>query len=176
MSNPWTVSSPLSDRQILSSPTNAWEKTPHGRTINDRLSTNEGPQQLTNPATNATFVIYSAGRSDNRNYCLGLLAFTGTDPMNPEDWEKDESGCVFYQNAEEDVYGVGHASFVESPDGEESWIVYHGMREPGLGWAARTIRAQRFEWASEEEGGRPLFPRPGIGPYEVPSGQNGSGK
>lgn len=170
MSNPWTVNSSFVERQVISSPTNAWEKTPHGRENNDRLSSNEGPQILTNPKTGQIFLIYSAARSDNRNYCLGQIELVGenADPMNPEDWHKHNEGCVFYQNPKEEAYGVGHASFVKSPDGKEWWIVYHGMRDPSNGWSARTIRTQRFTW---NEDGSPKFPRPGYGPYEVPSGQ-----
>lgn len=168
MENPWTVASNFSERQVISRPSNPWEKTPYGRPFNDRLSSNEGPQQLTNPNTNQTFVIYSAARSDNRNYCLGQLELVGDDPMNVQDWRKNNEGCVFYQDARAQAYGVGHASFVKSPDGSEDWIVYHGMRNPITGWAARTIRAQKFEW---NEDGSPAFPRPGYGPYPVPAGQ-----
>ncbi|KAF2198380.1 putative xylan 1,4-beta-Xylosidase [Delitschia confertaspora ATCC 74209] len=168
MSNPWTVSSNFSERQIISVPSNPWEKTPYGRPFNERLSSNEGPQQLTNPATGQTFVIYSAARSDNRNYCLGQLELVGDDPMNPQDWRKYNEGCVFYQNHLEGAYGVGHASFTKSPDGSEDWIVYHGMRNPTNGWSARTIRTQKFGWNKE---GSPKFPRPGYGPYDVPAGQ-----
>jgi GH43 family beta-xylosidase len=175
VSNPYTVSSNLSQRATLSVPTQPWEKTPYGRTINDRLSSNEGPQQLSSPApdpttnkTRRTFLIYSAARSDNRNYCLGQLELVGTDPMNVNDWCKTTKAPVFYQDAREHAYGVGHASFTTSPDGRESWMVYHGMRDPSNGWKARTIRTQRFGWS---EDGRPVFPRPGYGPYQVPSGQ-----
>jgi len=124
--NPYKVNSTLSQRQIISVPLNPWEKTPYGRAVNDRLSSNEGPQQLTNPKTKQHFIIYSAARSDNRNYCLGQLELVGSDPMNPQDWRKNNNGCVFYQNPTEQAYGVGHASFVQSPDGTEDWIVYHG--------------------------------------------------
>jgi GH43 family beta-xylosidase len=168
MSNPYTVSSNFSQRQIISVPSNPWERTPYGRAINYRLSSNEGPEQLTNPQTGQQFIIYSAARSDNRNYCLGQLELVGDDPMNPQDWRKNNEGCVFYQNALEDAYGVGHASFVKSPDGSEDWIVYHGMRDPTNGWSARTIRTQKFTWNSN---GTPRFPPPGYGPYTVPSGQ-----
>ncbi|KAF2727193.1 alpha-N-arab-like proteininofuranosidase [Polyplosphaeria fusca] len=168
--NPYTVSSNFSERQIISVPSNPWEKTPYGRPFNERLSSNEAPQQLTNPKTGQQFVIYSAARSDNRNYCLGLLELVnGGDPMNPSDWRKDNSGCVFYQNPPAEAYGVGHASFTTSPDGSEDWIVYHGMRDPSNGWAARTIRTQMFTW--DEQTGRPVFPKPGYGPYPAPSGQ-----
>ena len=123
VSNPWTVSSNFSQRQIISVPSEPWEKTPYGRSENVRLSSNEGPEQLTNPATGQQFIIYSAARSDNRNYCLGQLELVGEDPMNVQDWRKTTSGCVFYQNPMKEVYGVGHASFTKSPDGKEDWIV-----------------------------------------------------
>ncbi|OCK79211.1 glycoside hydrolase family 43 protein [Lepidopterella palustris CBS 459.81] len=169
MSNPWAVSSNFSERQILSVPSNPWEQTPYSRSFNIRLSSNEGPEQLTNPKTGQNFIIYSAARSDNRNYCLGQLELVGDDPMNVQDWRKKNEGCVFYQNALEDAYGVGHASFTSSPDKSEDWIVYHGMRNPTNGWSARTIRAQKFTWNAD---GTPNFPRPGYGPYTVPSGQH----
>jgi len=86
--------------------------------------------------------------------------------MNPSDWTKHD-GCVMYQDKTQQAYGVGHASFVKSPDGTEDFVVYHGMRDPWDGWSARTIRTQRFGW---DEQGRPVFPRPGYGPYAVPSG------
>jgi GH43 family beta-xylosidase len=109
--------------------------------------------------------------------------------MNPADWRKDNSGCVFYQNPAAQAFGVGHASFTHSPDGAEDFLVYHGMcglrslfghgsgqltlylgmRDPSNGWGARTIRTQKFTW--DESTGKPIFPRPGYGPYNVPSGQ-----
>ena len=166
VSNPYTVSSNLTQRQILSVPSNPWEKTPYGRPFNVRLASNEGPEQLTNPNTGQNFIIYSAARSDNRNYCLGQLELVGDDPMNVQDWRKNNEGCVFYQNALEDAYGVGHASFTMSPDDKENWIVYHGMQNPVAGWQARTIRTQQFTWNAD---GTPKFPRPGYGPYPKPS-------
>ncbi|KAL2416610.1 hypothetical protein ABEF95_006145 [Exophiala dermatitidis] len=174
MSDPWTVSSSLSERAVISRPDQPWEKTPYNRTINERLSSNEGPEQLTNPITGQQFVIYSAARSDNRNYCLGRLELVANqDPMDPASWIKDTAGCVFYENPEQEVYGVGHASFTTSPDRNEDWIVYHGMKDYENGWSARTIRTQKFTW--DEGTGVPLFPRPGVGPFEVPSGQEGNG-
>ena len=168
LSNPWTTITNLTDRTIISVPSNPWEKTPFGRSQNVRLSSNEGPEQLISP-TGQHYVIYSAARSDNPNYCLGQLALKPEgDPMNAEDWVKNNEGCVFYQNKREQTYGVGHASFVKSPDGTQDWIVYHGMQNPFTGWSARTIRAQQFTW---NEDGSPNFPRPGYGPYQIPSGQ-----
>lgn len=63
--------------------------------------------------------------------------------MNVQDWRKNNDGCVFYQNALEKAYGVGHASFTTSPDGTEDWVVYHGMENPFSGWSARNVRTQK---------------------------------
>ena len=59
--------------QVLSIPTNPWEKTPYGRPFNDRLSFNEAPNNYPTRPTGQTFIISSAARSDNRNYCIGQL-------------------------------------------------------------------------------------------------------
>jgi GH43 family beta-xylosidase len=164
--NPWTVSSKLSERLIISEPTNPWEKTPYNRSVNVRLNSNEGPQQLTNTKTGQNFIIYSAARSDNRNYCLGLLELVGSDPLQLSSWRKNNAGCVFEQNPQAQAYGVGHASFVKSPEDNQDWIVYHGMRDPTNGWSARTIRTQKFTWNGD---GTPAFPKPGYGPYHGPT-------
>lgn len=163
LSNPYTVQSNLTERTIISVPTQPWEQTPYGRAItgNVRLASNEGPEQLTSPITGQQFIVYSAARSDNPNYCLGLLAlkqYDGADPMNAEDWVKTD-GCVFYQNKAAKAYSVGHASFVKSEDGSQWWIVYHGMEDPWNGWSARSIRTQEFTW--DQTTGYPIFPRPG---------------
>ena len=167
MSDPYTIASNLSQRAIISKPDEPWEKTPYNRTLNERLASNEGPEQLTNPSTNQTFVIHSAARSDNANYCLGQLELLGDDPLAVSSWKKHTGGCVFEAAPENQAYGVGHASFTTSPDGTEDWIVYHGMRDPVEGWADRTIRTQPFTW---NEDGSPKFPAPGYGPYPVPAG------
>lgn len=171
LADPWTLASPPR-RSVISVPDQPWEKTPYNRSINVRLSSNEGPQQLTNPATNQTHLIYSAARSDNRNYCLGRLTFVGAgDPLDPASWQKYTPSCVFAENPAEEVYGVGHASFTTSPDGSEHWIVYHGMHDYLQGWSDRTIRAQKFTFDGADGDGLPVFPTPGMGPFPVPSGQ-----
>jgi GH43 family beta-xylosidase len=137
------------------SPNEPLEKTPYARTVNARLSSNEGSEQLTNPITDQTFLIYSAGRSGSRNYCLRQLELVGADSVNAQDWCKNNEGC---QNVLDKAYGVGHTSFTTSPDWTEDWIVYHRMRDPVIGWAARSIRTQQFGWSDD---GSPTFPWPG---------------
>ncbi|KAG9240219.1 hypothetical protein BJ878DRAFT_571219 [Calycina marina] len=85
MSNSWTVESQFSERVNLSVPDQAWE-TPYGRTVNNDLSSNEGPQQLIYPVAGQQFIIYSAARSDNRKYCFGQPVLVGSDRV--------DNGCV----------------------------------------------------------------------------------
>jgi putative hemolysin len=45
------------------------------------------------------------------------------------------------------VYGPGHNGFFTSPDGTESWIVYHANNSASQGCGTtRTARAQRITW------------------------------
>jgi len=128
MENPWTVSSNLSDRRMISVPNEPWEQVPYGRPV--RLATNEGPEQLVNPKTGQNFVVYSAARVNTPFYCLGMLELVGNDPLQYQSWRKHRDGCVFHQNTEAGVYGTGHASFTASPDGSEDYVVYHALTAP----------------------------------------------
>lgn len=170
MSDPWTVDTGLAGRRIISVPDEPWERVPYGR-ADTRLATNEGPQQLVNPATGQAFVVYSAARVNTPFYCLGLLELVGNDPMQYQSWRKHRGGCVFHQNTRAGVYATGHASFTTSPDGGEDYVVYHAMAtaEPKAG-IYRTVRTQRFTWNDD---GTPNFPLAENGPFPVPSGQNG---
>ncbi len=113
---------------------------------------NEAPQVLKHDGR--TFVVYSASGSWQPTYKLGLLELRKDgDPLNPENWRKAPQPA-FTGTAQ--TYGVGHASFVQSPAGKEAWIVYHAKRDREDGWR-RAVFAQRFAWAAD---GRPAFGRP----------------
>lgn len=140
MDNPWTISS---NRVKISSPAESWE-------TGSELAINEGAQVLKNG--DKTFLIYSASESWLPAYNLGQLQLVGEDPMNPDNWEK--KGPVF--EGTEDVHGVGHASFITSPDGTEHWIAYHTKVSPDPGWE-RVIHLQPFNWNRD---GAPDFGEP----------------
>ena len=124
----------------------------------------EAPQVLKHGKR--TFVTYSTAASWLPTYKLGLLELVGDDPLSPSAWKKHPQP-VF--EASDETYGVGHASFVPSPDGEEWWIVYHAKRDRRPGWR-RAVLTQPFHWSEE---GFPEFGRPvaeGV-PLELPSGE-----
>lgn len=153
MSDPLTISG---ERVLISSPEYAWEK--HGNPL-----VNEGPQILWHE--DRLFIIYSASGSWGNDYCLGQLAWTGGDPMDPNAWDKKPEP-VFSRTA--DVFGPGHACFVKSPNAREDWIVYHAAKFSGAGWN-RNVRMQPFRWQPD---GSPDFGAPvsaGV-PVPIPGG------
>ena len=84
-----------------------------------------------------------------------------------ENWEKGEQPVFKTANK---VYGPGHCSFFESPDGTETWIAYHGMATPDAGVDARFMYIQKIDF---DENGVPVLDQP-VGrdvTLEVPSGE-----
>jgi GH43 family beta-xylosidase len=154
MSNPWTIAG---DRVLLATPDLRWERI--------EMDICEGPQVLQRHGK--LFIVYSASGSWTPDYCLGMLEFTGGNVSDPQCWKKWDAP-VFRRNSR--VWGVGHCSFVQSPDGLEDWIVYHAKTRKKSGWNDRNVHAQRFTWT---EDGNPFFGAPIAAGEEValPSGR-----
>lgn len=151
MDSPLKVATP---RSLIAQPEEPWERVD--------MAICEAPQILQREGR--TFLIYSASGSWTCDYCLGLLELTGTDPLNARAWTKH--GRVFHKT--DRVWGIGHCSFVRSPDDAEDWIVYHAKSKRKEGWNDRDVRAQRFTWTLD---GRPNFgaPVPAGVPMNIPS-------
>ncbi len=131
MKNPYTLKG---KRVLLSSPEKNWE-------TGGPLDLNEGPQILKHG--DKVFIVYSCRESWLKEYRQGMLELNNVnaDVLNPESWTK--KGPVFQGNKK--VFGVGHVSFVKSPDETENWIVYHSKKDTVPGWN-RDIRMQTFIW------------------------------
>lgn len=132
MSNPWTLSG---ERVLVAEPTFDWEAR--------GMPLNEAPQPLRLGTRYA--IVFSASGSWTQEYTLGLLTNTDGNLLNPKSWVK--TGPVFRKDG--GVYGVGHPTFVQSPDGTESWMAYHAKRLSTDGWNDRSVRAQEFFVASD---------------------------
>lgn len=159
MSNPWTISGP---RRLLSKPSQWWERI-------GREPINEGPEALHHDGR--LFLVYSASHSFTDDYCLALLTYDGIgDVTDRKSWTKS-NGCVFSKNVAGGVYGPGHGTIVTSPDGRETWNVYHAIATSGCGWSCRTVRAQRLNWRAD---GSPDFgtPQPTSVALPAPSGED----
>lgn len=149
----------------ISTPDQPWEQ-------NEGLLINEGPVALYGP-DGAVHVVYSANFSQTDHYCLGALTLTrGGDPLDPSAWAKSED-CLFSKNEEASVFGPGHGSFTMSPDGTETFNVYHANPVSGAGWRGRNVRMQQVGF---RRSGLPALGRPVSTDTElqVPSGEEGS--
>ena len=147
MENPYTMKG---KRVKLSSPVESWE-------TGGPLNLNEGAQILKN--SNHVFVVYSCRESWLVEYRQGMLQLINPDGnlLDPANWKK--TGPVFQGNSQ--VHGVGHCSFVKSPDNTEDWIIYHSKKTTTPGWE-RDVRMQPFKWNTD---GTPNFGEP------IPAGQ-----
>jgi GH43 family beta-xylosidase len=67
------------------------------------------------------------------------------DLLNRKAWMKH--GPVFKKT--DQVWGVGHCSFVKSLCQTEDWIVYHSKSSRKHGWEDRDVHAKRFTWSSD---------------------------
>lgn len=148
MSDPWTVKgAPI----VISDPTEAWEKA--------AAPINEGPEILVRG--NRLNLIYSGSWCGSGQYALGRLTVPlDADLMDPATWATSKvAGAVFAGDPDRGVFGPGHGSFFTSPNGRESWMVYHATEDlrgcftGGL----RTTRIQRFTWSGN---GTPRFRKP----------------
>ncbi|BFI97302.1 MAG: family 43 glycosylhydrolase [Rhodanobacter sp.] len=160
MTNPWTLGTPQVD---IARPTYAWEMQGGRRIL-------EGPEFLEGP-TGKLFLSYSASACWSDHYALGLLsAAPNADPLSPASWKKSPQP-VFAESTANDVYAPGHNGFFQSPDGKQTWIVYHANGGPG--WKCgprRSPRIQQVHWRAD---GTPYFgvPAKTDTPLAVPSGQ-----
>lgn len=136
MSNPWTISG--NRVKICENNTYLWER------VDENLAgrgLHEGPQILNRGGK--VLIIYSCSGSWQASYKLGLLWMDAeADPLDPKSWKKAEKPV--FQGTDK-VLGVGHASFTQSPDGTEHWIVYHSKISPEHGWK-RAVWMQPFTW------------------------------
>lgn len=141
MSGPTQISEA---RVLISQPEYDWER------IGEPW-VNEGPEIIRR--NDDIFIIYSASGSWTDHYALGQLRFYGNDPTNPDAWEKHPSPV--FQGTDK-VFSPGHASFTQSPNGAEDWIIYHSAKYKGAGWN-RDVSIQPFTWF---EDGSPNFGAP----------------
>ncbi|MBB2947099.1 GH43 family beta-xylosidase [Actinoplanes lutulentus] len=136
MANPYTASA-FGSR--ISAPTLAWE-TQNG-------AVNEGSFAL--QRNGRTFLTYSASHCQGPNYKLGMLEYTGSNPLAQSSWTKFASP-IFQRNDAAGVYGPGHHSFFSSPDGTETWIAYHANSSASQGCGTtRTTRVQKISWNAD---------------------------
>jgi len=144
MSNPWTTTG---SGVKISTPLYDWER--------QTGPVNEGPVALQH--SGKTFIIYSASACWGPDYKLGMLTYTGTNPLDASSWTKSTQP-VFQRSDANGVFAPGHNTFFKSPDGTEDWMIYHANSSAsGACDMSRTPRIQKFTWNAD---GTPNFGEP----------------
>jgi len=141
MADPVTLTG---EETIIARPDQDWERQ-GGRQIL------EGPQFLAGPRGHL-FLSYSGSACWSDSYAIGLLtARAGSDPLDAAAWVKAKRP-ILATDVHQSVYAPGHNGFFDSPDGSETWIVYHA--NPGADMqctSRRSPRIQRVYWNADGE-------------------------
>ncbi|KIW53008.1 hypothetical protein PV05_08613 [Exophiala xenobiotica] len=128
-----------------------WERPEGGR-----RGVNEGPTWLSMSSCGGEFegIVYSANGSWTSDYTLGLLHYTGGDPLNGRSWRKRPKPLLRSCREKGGPFGPGHASFIpvvdegprnEGPAGSgwrsgRVYCIYHATEREGEGWNNRKAR------------------------------------
>ena len=140
--------------QRMIKPDQAWER--HQAPIA------EGPAMLKHDGT--YYLTYSGSHFEHPNYAVGYA--TSDSPLGP--WEKHEFNPIMKSTAY--AHGTAHHCFTTSPDGKETFIVYHrhfslNETEP------RAMSIDRVRFVPQEDGPATLEVwGPTSSPQPLPSG------
>jgi hypothetical protein len=148
LSSPTEIGSPMVE---ISSPEFPWEA--------QSMLINEGPQALLHKGL--LHVIYSASWCGTGSYRMGRLTVPADgDLLDPATWESaKQPNPVFEAAPGNGIFGPGHGSFFTSPDGRQSWMVYHATNDNKgcFTGGVRLTQAKPFTW---RKGGTPNFGSP----------------
>lgn len=160
MKDPVTLAGPRT--RICANDDFLWERVDENR--NGR-GLNEAPEIVEHAGR--IFLTYSCSGSWQPSYKMGMLELKlNADPLSPGNWTKLSQPIL---QASAKTFGIGHASFVQSPDRNEDWIVFHSKINRRDGWQ-RAVFTQPFFWSA---GGRPEFGEPIAAgqPLALPAGE-----
>lgn len=164
MSNPWTTSGPP---VLLIRADQAWER--HNGAIA------EAPVALVR--NGKVFLAYSGSNCNSPDYAIGMMEYTGGDVLNPASWTK-LPGPLFKRSDSAWVFGTGHNGFFTSPDGSETWLVYHGVTNSSgtVFGSCGGDRATRIGKVTFDASGRPVLgvPKASWQSMTLPAGDPGA--
>lgn len=128
MSNPWTISGQRTKISVGDA--------------DDGCTVREGPVVL--PRGRTLNLVYSACNFADDTYKLRLqTAPASANLYDPASWSAPST--IFTSG--NGVYGPGHNGFFPSPDGTQTWIVYHGYPNScGIACHPRDTYAQPVSW------------------------------
>ncbi len=133
---------PTGQESLIAKPEYPWEK---GAGTTRNYPVDEGPTALYHAGR--TFVVFSASDTASPRYCLGLLTFTGGNPLQAANWVKLPDP-VFGASSEHGIWGPGRGTFAVGRDGA-NWLLYAAKTTYAPTAQGRGTRAQRFAWRAD---------------------------
>ncbi|HEX8611486.1 MAG TPA: glycoside hydrolase family 43 protein [Telluria sp.] len=112
------------------------------------------------------YCFYSGGAWERENY--GVSYVVADHPLGPFTRPDSPGGALLMGSRPGKVIGPGHNSFTVSPDGSETWIVYHAW-DPAM--TARRMCIDRLSW----RGGVPETDGPTCEAHAAPSRERADG-
>ena len=114
-------------------PTQAWE--------NPTSSLARSTEGMTVFKRDTTYYMtYSANHYTDPRYGVGYA--TAPAPLGP--WTKSDTNPILSQDPKNGVSGPGHSSIIRSPDGQETFIVYHSHADPERPSPRRVLNIDRL--------------------------------
>ncbi len=107
------------------------------------------------------YCFYSGGAWERENY--GISYVIADHPLGPYRRPGGTEAALLMHSLPGQVVGPGHNSFTASPDGSQTWIVYHAW---DAGMTGRRMCIDRLDWI----GGQPRTAGPTCTPQPAPSG------
>ena len=112
------------------------------------------------------YILYSCNNFENENYGVGYAV--ADNPLGP--WDKYDLNPILSQDDELGMYSTGHGSFITTPDGTESYYVYHGRSSTTGGRRMYTDRMFIDESKLDENGNPVIWVDQSTSDRPVPSG------
>jgi beta-xylosidase len=109
------------------------------------------------------YMTYSANHTGFPHYGIGYA--TADKPLGP--WVKSQENPIAATNPDVGVSGPGHSCVTRSPDGKETFIVYHSHADPQKPSGERVVNIDRLEF---DENGKLKINGPTRSPQPMPSG------
>jgi len=149
------------DPQVVVRPHHDWHVFRKGRTMYGRVfdwHTVEGASVLVHDGRYYCF--YSGGAWEKDNY--GVSYVVADHPLGP--YRRPEGGheALLMRSRAGAAIGPGHNSFTTSPDGSQTWIVYHAW---DVAQTTRRMCIDRLGW----EAGRPVTDGPSCAEQPAPA-------
>ena len=150
------LSGPLGRPVLCTKAEQPWETPPAGRSL-----CNEGAFVFRRGAR--YYMTYSANHYAEPFYGIGWA--TAANPLGP--WRKSSRNPLVSRNERLGVSGPGHCSATTSPDGRETFLVYHAHADPNRPSGKRTVNIDRLIVTRD---GRLGLLGPTRSPQPLPSG------